>query len=584
MNKAHDATRPATVTARMLSCVVALWVALAVMPLSARDFEVGFSADDFKRLDTYEAHTLSKADASYAKGDFKRALAEYDAFLVEFPDSARAVPYALMRKARCLHKGLKRYEAIKVYKEVLDLFPNTVSYAAPSLYYQGLAHWENGEIDQAVAKWVKMASDPEYNRHYLGATAFTQLADQLVKQDKSDQAAQYYELVAKNFRTDNPEASNYAIGELIKHFIRTSPNEAKLRQLYLELKTFHGRPRAVDEDMAKNRDYWDAVRQAVKRHASFSEKEGTLRKAYYRYWAGALDGKFADWDDYHIDLASFYLVVEEDTTKWVERLDKQFKGFQKPDDFDRLLRWLRMFKDYKGKVDEYYQKLVFEKMSNAQIMSLMMFAYGDLDNAIMGRTVYGKIRLAEMPDEEKVTLGAFFWKIDPSLLGEIYGSMKDKDLADMQWLKYYAGLMDDTKAVPLADKLSLTEKFGKDARQVKADLLYAVKKYEQAIRAYQLCDNPPANLYRIADCYVAMEQYKRAVEQLTEIENFFVNSAPNAAMRIAHVYKVAGQSDMHIASLRGVLKKYPKSGESRSAHLELEQMNVRIGGGVDAEK
>jgi tetratricopeptide (TPR) repeat protein len=570
--------------ARLFFLMAVCAVALTGGAVFASDFEVGFSADDFKRLDTYEAHTLSKADASYAKGDFKRALAEYDAFLVEFPDSVKAVPYALMRKARCLHKGLKRYEAVKVYQEVLDLFPNAVTYAAPSLYYQGLAHWENGEMDQAVAKWVKMASDPEYNRHYLGATAFTQLADQLVKQGKPDQAAQYYELVAKNFRTSNAASANYAIGELVKHYIRTSPNEAKLRQLYKELKTFHGNPRSVDEDLTKSRDYWDVIRLAVKRHASFGEKEESLRKNYYRYWAEALDGKFSDWDDYQIDLASFYLVVEGDTVKWIERLDKQFKAHQKADDFDRLVRWIKMFKAHKGKVDEYYQKVVFEKMTNPQIVSLMMFAYGDLNNAVMGRTIYGKVRLAEMPDEEKVLLGAYFWKIDPSLLGQIYGSMKDKELADMQWLKYYAAEKDDAKAVPLADKLSVTEKFGKDARQIKADLLYAVKKYEQAIRAYQACDNPPLNLFRIADCYVAMQQYKRAVEQLTEIENFFVNSAPGAAMRIAHVYNVAGQTDMHIASLRAVLKKYPKSGESRSAHLELERMNVRIGGGVDAEK
>jgi hypothetical protein len=48
------------------------------------------------------------------------------------------------------------------------------------------------------------------------------------------------------------------------------------------------------------------------------------------------------------------------------------------------------------------------------------------------------------------------------------------------------------------------------------------------------------------------------------------------------VYRRADQRDQYIAALRAVLKKYPKSGQSSSAHQELEKLNVRIGGGVDA--
>ena len=70
---------------------------------------------------------------------------------------------------------------------------------------------------------------------------------------------------------------------------------------------------------------------------------------------------------------------------------------------------------------------------------------------------------------------------------------------------------------------------------------------------------------------------------LREIENFFKDSAPEAGIRVAHYYRDAGQKDKYISSLRGVMKKYPDSGPSSTAHQELEALGVKIGGGVDAE-
>jgi TolA-binding protein len=67
--------------------------------------EIQFSSEEFKKLDTFEAHALNKGDEAYAKKDYKKAAAEYDAFLVEFPKS-RATAYAILRKARCLHQEI----------------------------------------------------------------------------------------------------------------------------------------------------------------------------------------------------------------------------------------------------------------------------------------------------------------------------------------------------------------------------------------------------------------------------------------------------------------------------------------------
>ena len=54
-------------------------------------------------------------------------------------------------------------------------------------------------------------------------------------------------------------------------------------------------------------------------------------------------------------------------------------------------------------------------------------------------------------------------------------------------------------------------------------------------------------------------------------------------MHVAHLYRKAGEKKKCIGALRAVLKKYPESGESRRAHLELEELGVKMGGGVDAK-
>jgi TolA-binding protein len=68
------------------------------------------------------------------------------------------------------------------------------------------------------------------------------------------------------------------------------------------------------------------------------------------------------------------------------------------------------------------------------------------------------------------------------------------------------------------------------------------------------------------------------------VENFFKDQAPAAALAVAQLYRDAGIQEKYVRSLRGVLKRYPKSDESSQAHQRLEAMGLPIGGGVDAEE
>jgi TolA-binding protein len=545
--------------------------------------EVEFTNEDYKRLDTFEAHRLTKADQVFAKGEYRQAFSEYDSFILEFPQS-KALAFALLRKARCLHLDNKRYEAIKAYQEVLDYFPNVIQYAAPASFYTGQAHWENSSDEKAVNTWAKMAADKEYSQHPLGAVAFVELADYLWKEGKPADAVRYYEQVAVTFRTRSPDAANKAIARVVEYYIRLQPDEPTLRAFYAKVKTFGGRPETVTGEVVANRDYWQQIQGAVGQYAQFAQDQQNLRDRYYEYWAKQMDGKFLDWDEFQITVAGYHLAADRDTKKWMERLDRQFAQHQKAGDNGRIVRWMRLYREHKGKIAEYYQKLDFAKMSAAQLIDLMKAAYDDFADAGMGRSVYNRLPFNSLTDGQKAELGKYFWKKAPDQAKDLFMMMADKEAGKMELLRCYAQDRNLKEGLPLAEDLTKSPVFSKEALQVKADLLFAGKLYDKAIPAYQMVDNPPANLWKIADCYVGLGKIEAAVGQLREVENFFRQYNAEAALRIAHVYGRAGMRDQQIAALRNVLKKYPKSGQSSSAHQELEKMGVRIGGGVDANE
>ena len=567
---------------RWVSGLLALMVLCApARAASKHGGEVRLSDDEFKRLDTFEAHTLSKADKVFVAGDHKRAAAEYDSFILEFPRS-KAIPYALLRKGRCLQLADKRFEAAKQYQEVLDYFPNAVKFAAAALFYIGECHWENGDEEKAMKAWARMAEDVNYSKHYLAATAVNRLADHLAK-ERPEKAAEYYMQVAVDFRGANQGAAREAIGKVVAYYVRTQPDEPKLRAFYKKVGTFGRDWHKVADDIEKSRRYWSTLLHRVKAHGSFKDAQAELRDRYYRYWSQQLDGKFPDWDSFQIDVARLKRVYEKDDARWMERLDAQFQRYQTAGDYGRVVRWIRLYARHKPKMMEYYNKLRFDKMANARTRELMAALFDEVGDAKMARNVFGKIRLDETSDSEKAGLAHYLYRKDGLLVRDVCVTFEDQELGQAELLRYYHFARDAKKGVPQADKVAAFPRFAQEALFKKAQILHWSKQFRPAVAAYQQADCPPANLWGIADCFAKLGQLERAVAQLREVEAFFSDHAPEAALRIARLYKQARKQKLCIAAFRAVLKKYPESRQSSSAHEELERMGIKIGGGVDAD-
>ena len=607
---------------RVVVCALVICAAAGHLPAGRKGgkishvSEVYLPKDVFKKLDTFESHSIQKADKAYDKGDWPQAAAEYNSFCAEF-DRSLAVPYALLRKARSMHRDDKRYEAVKAYRAVVDYFPNAVEYAGPALFYMGAAHWENGHIKKALDVWAEMAKDEDYSKHPLAGSALTRLADKMVEDGKQAQAVEHYWNLAVHFRGLNREAADYAFGKVIQYYIRTNSSLERIQEFYKILGGFGDRRDKAPDDLDKDRTFWDTVSKLVDRYGRFDEKEQALHDRYCRYWAGQMAGRFEDSDDYQIHLADLYMEFERDRARWAKRLEDHFAGHGKPGDYDRIMRWIVLLAYDRRRVQPYYEKLEFEKMANAQILKMMWIALSTLKDKNLGETVYakvrweklepkeigsialslwsahetlarhtfGKISLSRVEDKDLVELARSLWEKDFELAKRCYAVMRNQELAGYEVLCYYDKKKDVKRGIPQALLVKGYPTYAEEAVWIMAGLYKSDGKYAQAIACYQECvKRAPSHAFEIADCYVKMSKLPQAVVTLQEIEAFFPRHAPSVALKIAGLYDRFGKQKEAEVAFRRVLMKYPDTSQSSTAHNWLEKHGYRIGGGIDSPK
>ena len=582
-----------------LSSAAILGVACAVPATANPPSATVLSPAERAKLDTFEGVSIDKADKIFSAKDWPRAVAEYDAFIAQFPESP-VTPYALLRKGRCLQEAQKRFEAIKVYQEVLDFFPDDVKYAAAALYHIGESHMQSGDVAKAMKAWSDLSDDADYVKQPVGAQALNGLAENLIRQGKVDDGIRRFEQVAVEFRTANGDAARAAIARVVPHHVRGKPDLERLRKFYVAARTFEHNPQEPAAELSTDERFWRMVRRAIGENDAFADVQKGERAAYYRYWAGHLQAALPSDDEQQIALANYLRVADGDDAAWVTRLDRQFAARQKDGDFARVVLWIGTFigGGNAAKADEYYRKLDFAKMSNADILALVYTLVDREAEPGLAVNTFEKLRLAEMSDAEKQSI-CDRMRSHPKYPGSRDIAIRaclgfnDATQGKLAALRHYHWRChkghvrepaDFTDGIALAAELQKTPATAKEAFAIGGNLLQWSGKHEEAIRAYQQADDPPQTLFWTAECLGKLGKLEPAVGQLREVENFFKDRAPEAALAVAYLYRDAGIKDKYVRSLRSVLKKYPKSGQSSQAHQRLEEMGLPIGGGVDAEE
>jgi tetratricopeptide (TPR) repeat protein len=562
-------------------------LALGVARAQSYRDEVTISEADFKKLDSFEAATLNKANKVFIAKDYRAAAVEYNSFVVANPRSP-AVAYALVRKGRSQMFDNKRNEAIRTFNEVVDFFPDDVLYAAAALYYQGACHFETGNPKKAVIAWKKMVDDPGYVKQVLAGPALVGIANEQYREEKYADAAKYYDQAAVDFRNLHPDAARQAIERVSYIYIRLLTDNKKMSDFYTRAKTTRQHPETPDETK-----YWQDMPSMIDRFGVFEKEDDAKRIAYYRYWAGIMDGRFLTDNEYRLTWAEFRYREEGDIDKWVARLDKQFSSTYKPGIYDLVLRFMEEFgkKDQKAKIKEYYGKINFAKMDNAEVFRLMKIMVASLKDIPMAKSTYGNIKQDQWTDKDRDGFIGWAKGVDEGLVVNACNNMRDPDYSRFALLQFYHGQARSRNPVavdPVQKGLKVSEEvvkmplYADNAQWMRAELYECDGKFAEAIECYKISSNEPEKYFRIAENLLRLKQKDPAIGELRGVEKFFAGAAPRAALRIAYIYQGANEQANFIGALRDIMKKYPESGESSKAHIELERLGIASGGTTDA--
>ncbi len=571
--------------------------------------EILYPSKAFSKLDTFEAINLEDADKLYGQRDYTGAYAAYKAYSFEFARSP-ALPYVLLRMGRCLHHLGKRNAAIKGYQDVVDYFPDDVRYAAASLFYIGQCHQQNGDVAKQTAVWARMVKDDDYVAEPNSGSALVHLAGAMDTLEKFEEATEYRWRTAVNFVRSNERAAADARHAVIYHYVCRNSSHDKLKEFFIATNAFGDRNGKGDNPQEDKR-YWNAALDYAHR-APAERKEDVCR-----YWSGKFGKLFPEDDVLRIKLFNTQRVYEKDNDAWAAKMDKQFA--MQPGSLGRVAGWIGYFNwdpkleldfamKHGGKLvasakpnertqimermrwnrDKFYEKWVLPTVRGLKtdekvwLMNRLRHPCGLHEQA---KSVLRQVSLSGMDDKGIIGVGHFAGHYLPEEdVLRYFAKVKDKMQATKARFDYF--MSKTHRNNPMKEKALLEipalrkspDYAGQGLSWTEATLLRDLGRHDEAIKAYRAANKQPDSTWAVTDCMVAMKQYGAAIKNVAGLESVKA-TAPAACLKIADIYKIAGDKGKEVEQLQLVLRRYPKSGQSSTAHQRLESYGVKIIGG-----
>ena len=170
------------------------------------------------------------------------------------------------------------------------------------------------------------------------------------------------------------------------------------------------------------------------------------------------------------------------------------------------------------------------------------------------------------------------------------GKIKDPTVAARARFDYYyarAFRNGDFQQKALAEipALQKSPDHAQDIVWAHATLMQWQGKLEEAIKRYRAANRQPDSTWAVIGCLVALKRYDEAIKLARELETIGGDVAAAACLKAADIYQANGDKAKEVEQLQLVLRRYPKSGQSSTAHGRLESYGVKlIGGEAKAEE
>lgn len=549
------------------------------------DQELLYPGDDFAKLDTFEAVAVEDADKLFIKKDYRGAYAAYKAYSFEFA-KGKALPYVLLRMGRCLHLMDKRNTAIKAYQDVVDYFPDNIPYAAAALYYIGQCHAQNGNEAKSLATWARLVKDKQYVSQPRSGSALASLATAMEKRGDFEEATSYRWRTAVAFRKSNRNASETARASVVFHYVIRSPNHAKLMEFCEEAGGFRWQQTITRPNDSPK--YWSHVFTTV----LGSKVDAPKKEAACRYWSQQMGDRFVENESLRVDWFTMQLGYEKDPAKWAERMDKQFK--LKPVTLARVKQWLGHYgRDHKARAAFFaqYAQPMLAGLKNDEKISLMKVLRYPYKMHEQAAAVMRTVSTSGMDDEALRDLADYVAIYDGEEAFLRYvGRIKNSTFAAKTRFDFYYRLAFrngdfQKKAMAEVPVLRKSTEYAQEIAWAHATLTQWQGQYEQAIKLYRAANRQPDSTWAVIECLLALKQYAQAIKLTGELEMVRGSVAAAACLKAADIYRAAGNKAKEVQQLQLVLRRYPKSSQSSTAHGRLESYGVKvIGGEAKAEE
>ncbi len=509
-----------------VAVLVAALTLLSCLPVAAaqQQWTWELAPARYQEMSMFERGQYDKAVELLKAGAFKGAATEFEKFQTQFTGS-KFISHVLFMRAYCMHQNKTRGEAIKLYNEVMDFFGQNVDDAAPALYFMGLANIENGDIKEGLKCMQEMVDDADYSKHSLVAGAYRVLGDNCWRNKEKDKALKYWRL-ASDFGNRNQQEAELGRNSATAYYIKT-------------------------------KDY--AGYEAWMVNATNADDDKHRRNVAEHAWNIAWNGFAGDWGG---DYTAYNQKEKADAMAafwtWFKAQRKWYDKGKDPWTFyDRSISFLT----YRSGSKEDRDSLIEE----ALLYTKKLEDKGDANNKLAW--------ISDRLRDRKVYDRALY----------IADQITDRPYAEYEKYEIYARQNEWEKAIARLKEIETmpNDKWKMQAMNERARIYREVLgKYDEAIKLYQLINQPPRTLWDIQDCYKRWGKLDESIKQLTEIENSFPDQASNAAWYKAAYLDEAGQRDKAIAQARRIMKVYPKTDASSKAHQLLEKLGVKTGGGV----
>ena len=532
---------------RPLRIAAAIVAAATLAADAAQEWNWRLPAETYQRLDIPQRTSEDRASGLHARGEqsrrerkesdavasFRAASQEWKRFTIEYVDAPEsALAHAHFMQAYDLHLAKDRNEAVKIYTEVLDFYPDTPYAQVMALFWRGEAHRENGDQARAMADLAAIAEMEDVAGHPLAVVALERLAEDAWSRMQWEPAAARWQAIAE----DQPDPP------------RDSRDRARRRLMMW---------RGLEER-------WDEV-------ARIAESAGADAKARADILGGFM------WSTWNQDLPNWL------RPSYFERRFKGSDAATAEQKFRaKLVDWYAARRsvfaeagrdwDHDLAVFNYRRQLAPDKASTLATELGAKLRASQVDAAEKERRARGLIDQlvqAGMAIEARTLLGFVPNAVDRLRLAY---SIEERTghFAEAESILGQLERNEDP-AVVLAAKRSRAYLY-KDRMNAP----------EKAIPLYIEIADPPGTLWALQECYWRVGKKPQAHATLTEIASVFPGDAARAMFQKADYFQRENDKAQAIAHYRRILAHpdWKKTGEASSAHQRLEQLGVDTGGAV----